>query len=146
MRLTYYSEEDQRKLLCAIRKFLELDTEIKIINKRKGSVILSFNLPTLKAKELLDEINKGGFSDFNITGAKLIPTDLSASTSYETVKLDNEINDIITKGKPNFSSERTLTLENTKSLRLFQKVCQSPNLGKCYDTQEKKKKNFSQRI
>jgi|GEM_PF-265624 len=80
-----YSENDQEKLLSALASLLDLErAEIKIKKKRKGSVKLTLSLPKGKAKELLDLIETGKLSEFDVKeiGEKILK-DTPIFGSYE---------------------------------------------------------------
>lgn len=67
-----FSEADQKRVMEALGKFLEMDGPIEIKKKRKGSVKLQLDLPPDKAEKLLWAIRRGEFSDLKLESAELI--------------------------------------------------------------------------
>lgn len=61
-----YSKDEQAKLLAAISNLLQLKGEIKIKNKRAGSVVLTLELTPEQCETLHWAIQRGEFEEFDV--------------------------------------------------------------------------------
>lgn len=61
-----YSDEDKIKLIKAIEHLLGMEGDLKIRKIRKGSVILSIDIPVDKYDMLINSFKEGYFDKFNI--------------------------------------------------------------------------------
>jgi hypothetical protein len=66
-----YTKSEQDHLLRAIGEFLKMGRGIKVTKKRRGSIKISFQLPSDKAEELFWAIKSGAFEEYGVVDAEL---------------------------------------------------------------------------
>jgi len=66
-----FTEEEQEKLLRAIQKILEVSRDIRIINKRRGSVVLTLEVSPQEAERLFWAVKADALSEFGVTDAEI---------------------------------------------------------------------------
>jgi class 3 adenylate cyclase len=67
-----YCPEDMERLLCAVKKLLEMDTDLVVVRKRPGSVKLTLQLTPQQAERLLWAARTGELDEFGVTDADLL--------------------------------------------------------------------------
>lgn len=81
-----YTEEDQNKLLDAIRNLLNIDGNLRISNKKKGSVKLTLELTHSQAEKLYWAIKSGEFSEYDLNDATI-------SEEQQSKQIDEPLNE-----------------------------------------------------
>lgn len=77
-----FSPEQEKILISALRKFLDLDHDPKIIKIERGSVILRLLLPRAEVERLQRATNNGELGDYSVIEAKVVvEEEVAAETS-----------------------------------------------------------------
>lgn len=77
-----FSVADEARLLNALRKLLDSDHEVKIVSKRRGSVILKLKLQRTEIERLHLATTSGELSEFPIVDAEVVIEDEMAITEH----------------------------------------------------------------
>jgi RNA polymerase sigma factor (sigma-70 family) len=72
-----FSSADQSRLFSAIKQLLRISGDLRITDKRRGSVYLTLELDRDKAGELAEAVNAGRLSQFGVVSARLEPPEMS---------------------------------------------------------------------
>ena len=105
-----YSDNEQQKLLDAIKNLLELKGELKIKQKRKGSIKIKLELTPSQCEKLHWAIKSGALSEFDVVDSKIEePKPISnrtnrikrAKRSYRVIRLNKSELDKLDKSELN---------------------------------------------
>lgn len=87
---TSYTDEQQEEFLAAIKSFLNITSDITIKGRKPGSVKINLELSEEDAGRLKEAIDKGEFSSFKVTMAKLrTVSDIANSFSLFIIEFAN---------------------------------------------------------
>jgi hypothetical protein len=78
-----YSEADQRQFLDAVARFLQVSGDVRVINKRKGSVKLTLELRPEDAERLMWAIKQGEFGLYDAVDAVIVESHDAVERSWE---------------------------------------------------------------
>ena len=85
-----YSQEEQERLLDAIRSLLHVRGELKVVSKMPGSVLLTLDLPTVDAEALYALVHSGALNTYDVEDARLIRANVSRRGDTEWSPLAHE--------------------------------------------------------
>jgi RNA polymerase sigma factor (sigma-70 family) len=82
----HFTEEKESQFLGCIRTLLHITGDIRIVNIREGSVVLTVELTSEQANQLLQAVQAGALAKFGVLDARLVdtPREADADSSVES--------------------------------------------------------------